>query len=311
MKLGIVKEVLPGETRVSMTPDLVKKLVEAGVEIVIETGAGLGAAHDDESYRAAGATVLDNRDQVWSEPDLVCGINPPVPEDAGKMKEGACLLSHLQPTSNPDLIRTLVDRKVTGLSFDQVPRITRAQKIDSLSAMGSIAGYKSVLLAADASDKYFPMMMTAAGTAKPAKAVHASGPVWPVCMAIATARRMGADVHGYDVRPEVKEQVESLGGKAIEFDFEIGSGEGGYAKEQTDEAKAQEAAGCHARTTWPRHGRGHHDRDDPGPARPEDHRRRHGQASMRTGSVIVDLAAGQRRQLQAHRRPARPLITTA
>lgn len=288
MKLGIVKEVLPGETRVSMTPDLVKKLVEAGVEIVVETCAGLGAAHDDESYRAVGATVLDNRDQVWSEPDLVCGINPPVPEDAAKMKEGACLLSHLLPTSNLDLIRTLVDRKVTGLSFDQVPRITRAQKIDSLSAMGSIAGYKSVLLAADASDKYFPMLMTAAGTVTPAK-VFIIGAGVAGLMAIATAKRLGAVVEGYDVRPEVKEQVESLGGKFVEFDIESAVGEGGYAKEQTaDQLKKQQdamrdhLAGMDVVITTAMI-----------PGRPAPKIITEDMVSkMRRGSVIVDLAAG-------------------
>ncbi|MCK4873289.1 MAG: Re/Si-specific NAD(P)(+) transhydrogenase subunit alpha [Phycisphaerales bacterium] len=242
MKLGILKEMLPDETRVAVTPEMTKKFVPMGIEIVVEAGAGLGAAHDDAAYREAGATVSDNREQIWAESDLVCCINPPAAEDAAHIREGAALLCHLQPVSNLDLIRTLVDRKATGLSFDQVPRITRAQKIDSLSAMGSIAGYKAVVLAADATDKYFPMLMTAAGTVTPAK-VFVIGAGVAGLMAVATAKRLGAVVEGYDVRPDVKEQVESLGGKFIEFEIESAVGEGGYAKEQTaDQLKKQQDA---------------------------------------------------------------------
>jgi len=239
MKLGILKETFPGETRVATTPDVVKKLATKGIETVVEAGAGRESSHGDDAYREAGATVTDNRGEILSQADVVCCINPLPPEDAGQIKEGGVLLCHLQPTTHLDLIRVLKDRKITGLSFDQVPRITRAQKIDSLSAMGSIAGYKSVLLAADASDKYFPMLMTAAGTITPAK-VFIIGAGVAGLMAIATAKRLGAIVESYDVRPEVKEQVESLGAKFIEFNIESASGEGGYAKELTPEQLKQQ-----------------------------------------------------------------------
>jgi NAD(P) transhydrogenase subunit alpha len=221
-----------GETRVAATPETVKRMLKLGLTVTVEAGAGLGSHMSDADLTAAGATIgLD-----W-EADVVLKVNPPTEEEVGRLKEGALLISLVWSVSNPALAKCLADRKLSVIAMEAVPRISRAQKMDVLSSQANLAGYKAVLLGANALGRIMPMMVTAAGTLKPARVVVMGAGVAGL-QAIATARRLGAIVEATDIRPEVKEQVESLGGKFI-VTVEA-SGEGGYAKELTDEQKARQ-----------------------------------------------------------------------
>ncbi len=238
MIVGIVKESFPNEARVAMVPALVPQLAKAGMEVVIESGAGDAAGFLDDEYSAKGAKVVSERAEVFQTADLIAqvralGANP----DAGKadlelMKDGQIVVGACEPLTEHESNKALAEKGVTLFSMEMMPRITRAQSMDILSSMATIAGYKAVLLAANELPKMFPMMMTAAGTIAPAR-VFVVGAGVAGLQAIASAKKLGAIVEAYDVRPAVKEQVESLGGKFVELELETDTAEdsGGYAKE--------------------------------------------------------------------------------
>jgi NAD(P) transhydrogenase subunit alpha len=235
MRIGVVRETVPGERRVALVPETVGRLAKSGNEIVVERGAGEASSFPDRMYTEAGATIGD----AW-DAELVLKVAKPSDGELGRLREGAVLIAFLQPLTNHELVRELARRRVTALSMDAIPRITRAQPMDALSSQATVAGYKAVLLAAAALPKFFPMLTTAAGTIAPAKAFVIGAGVAGL-QAIATARRLGAVVEAFDTRPVVKEQVQSLGAKFLEVDLgETGEGAGGYAKELSEEAHRKE-----------------------------------------------------------------------
>jgi len=242
MIVGVVKETFPGEKRVALIPMNIAQFKKAGLDIIVESGAGDAAGYPDSAFEAKGAKIVGSRAEVFSSADLILyvrglGANPDVgKEDLELMKSGQVLIGLFEPLSEPGSIKLLADKGVTAFSMELMPRITRAQSMDTLSSMATIAGYRAVLLAAEALPKMFPMMMTAAGTIAPAH-VFVVGVGVAGLQAIASAKRMGAVVQAYDVRPAVKEQVESLGGKFVEMDLDTGDSEtkGGYAKEMGEE----------------------------------------------------------------------------
>jgi NAD(P) transhydrogenase subunit alpha len=235
MRIGVVRETTPGERRVALVPETVGRLAKSGNEVVVERGAGEPSSFPDRMYTDAGATVGD----AW-DAELVLKVAKPSDEELGRLRQGAVLIAFLQPLTNHALVRDLARRRVTALSMDAIPRITRAQPMDALSSQATVAGYKAVLLAAVALPKFFPMLTTAAGTIAPAKAFIIGAGVAGL-QAIATARRLGAVVEAFDTRPVVKEQVQSLGAKFLEVDLgETGEGAGGYAKELSEEAHRKE-----------------------------------------------------------------------
>src|SRR4051812_37702112 len=235
MRIGVVRETTPGERRVALVPETVGRLAKSGNEIVVERGAGEASSFPDRMYTEAGATIGD----AW-DAELVVKVAKPTDEEVARLREGAILIAFLQPLTNHALVRELARRRVTALSMDAIPRITRAQPMDALSSQATVAGYKAVLLAAAALPKFFPMLTTAAGTIAPAKAFVIGAGVAGL-QAIATARRLGAVVEAFDTRPVVKEQVQSLGAKFLEVDLgETGEGTGGYAKELSEEAHRKE-----------------------------------------------------------------------
>jgi NAD(P) transhydrogenase subunit alpha len=238
--IGVPKETLPGETRVALVPETAKRLVKQGHEVVVETTAGVASAADDAEYEKAGARVGSRADALGA--DIVAVQNPFEAAEVGSMKKGALLVGLLRPAANAEFAKALAEKGVDSLSFDLVPRITRAQSMDVLSSMATVAGYRATLLGAEACPKFFPMLMTAAGTVRPAQVLVIGAGVAGL-QAIATAHRLGAVVYSYDVRPAVKEQVESLGARFVELKDDVGGeGEGGYAKEQTAEQQAKQAA---------------------------------------------------------------------
>lgn len=244
LKVFVPKERAEGETRVAATPETVKRLVKEGLSLFVETGAGAAANLLDAAYTEAGATIVPESGlkEAYGTADVVLKVASPSPDEAGLIKEGALLVGFASAYKNKDAIRILRDRKVNFAAMELIPRISRAQSMDALSSQASIGGYKAVLLAASHLDKYFPLLMTAAGTIQPARVVVMGAGVAGL-QAIATARRLGAIVEVSDVRPAVKEQVESLGGRFIEVDLgESGEGQGGYAKELTKEQLAKQQA---------------------------------------------------------------------
>ena len=238
MKVGIPRERADGECRVALVPESVKKLVGSGAAVVVERGAGEGSFASDEQYTQAGAT-LGSADEAFGA-DIVVKVAKPTADEITKLQPGAVLITTLQPLTNHDLVKALAERKVTSLSMDSIPRVTRAQPMDSLSSQSNIAGYKAVLNAAAALPRFFPMLTTAAGTVTPAR-VFVIGAGVAGLQAIATARRLGAVVEAFDTRPVVKEQVQSLGAKFIEIDLgQSGEGTGGYARELTPEEQQKQ-----------------------------------------------------------------------
>ncbi len=227
--IGVARETEPGENRVSMVPDVIERLVKQDFEFLIESGAGEASFISDDEYREAGAQVVP-REQIYAA-DLITRVHPPSDSERELLRPGGYLLSFLRPLDDAEGIQKLADKGVTAFSVEMVPRITRAQKMDALSAMGAIAGYMSVLAAAGMLPKFFPMLTTAAGTMRPAKVLILGAGVAGL-QAIATARRLGAIVSAYDVRPVVREEVESLGAKFVELELETAeaAGSGGYAK---------------------------------------------------------------------------------
>ncbi|MCB9758647.1 MAG: Re/Si-specific NAD(P)(+) transhydrogenase subunit alpha [Alphaproteobacteria bacterium] len=241
MKLGIPKEVRPGERRVAGTPDTVRRLKKMGFEVRIQSGAGVGARFSDDAYREAGAEVVDSADPIWGESDVILKVRPPqeVPDtdvhEADLLREGVVLISLLFPAQNTELIERIAARKATAIALDAVPRISRAQKMDVLSSMANIAGYRAVIEAANQFGGFFTGQITAAGKTPPAKVLIIGAGVAGLA-AIGAARGLGAVVRAFDVRPAVKEQVQSLGATFLELEFEeSGEGEGGYAKTMSKE----------------------------------------------------------------------------
>ena len=233
----IPKEIQEAETRVAAVPETVQRLTRDGFEVTVEKGAGVASMISDEVLEKAGATLSDDA-AVYAAADVVLKLHPPTLEEAAQLREGGILISHLWPFTNKALCEKLMERRVTVFAMDQIPRTTRAQYMDALSSQMNIAGYKAVIMAAERLPKVVPLMMTAAGTINPAKVVVMGAGVAGL-QAIGTAKRLGAAVEATDVRPEVKEQVESLGGKFIEPPG-TAVGEGGYAGEQSEEFLAQQ-----------------------------------------------------------------------
>jgi NAD(P) transhydrogenase subunit alpha len=231
VKVGVPKETTAGERRVALVPESVRRLPD-GVEVVVEAGAGEAASFPDEAYREAGAAVGD----PW-EADVVAKVQKPSEPELARLRDGQALVAFLQPLTDRDGVDRLAARGVTGFALEAVPRITRAQPMDALSSQATVAGYKAVLIAAERLPKFFPMLMTAAGTVAPAKVLVLGAGVAGL-QAIATARRLGAVVSGFDVRPVVREQVESLGATFLDLGVTGEQTEGGYAKELTPEQQA-------------------------------------------------------------------------
>jgi len=245
MKIAVLKESRSGESRVALAPESCKKLVQAGYAVSIESGAGGAAYYTDDAYREAGATVETDPAAMAGSAEIVLKVNAPAVDAAGRdevrwMRPGTIVVGSLMPLRNLDAVRALADRRITAFSTDAAPRTTRAQAMDTLSSMANITGYKGTLIAATELGKYFPMFMTAAGTVLPAR-VFVIGAAVAGLQAIATARRLGANVIATDVRPEVKEQIESLGGKYVGVDLkESASAGGGYARELSEADKVRQ-----------------------------------------------------------------------
>jgi H+-translocating NAD(P) transhydrogenase subunit alpha len=231
--VGVPKESVAGERRVALVPKIVEKLRGRGVDVVVESGAGLGALIPDELYTEVGATIGD----PWSA-DVVVKVAPPSAEEIGRLSQGSTFIGFLAPLTAPETISALKDAGVQAFAMESIPRISRAQSMDALSSQANVAGYKAVLLAAERSTRFFPMLTTAAGTVKPAQALILGVGVAGL-QALATAKRLGARTTGYDVRPEVADQVRSLGAQWLDMGIEA-VGEGGYARELTDEERAEQ-----------------------------------------------------------------------
>lgn len=242
MLIGVPKETKERERRVALTPEVTAQLVKAGFAVTLEKGAGLNSYFTDEAYQGAGATLSDNASEIYSKSDIVLKVNAPLPNEIGQMKKSAVLISFMWAATNPALVEACASAGISAFSMDAVPRISRAQKMDALSSQANLAGYKSVIMGANALGKIFPLLMTAAGTLKPSRIVIMGAGVAGL-QAIATGKRLGAIVEVSDIRPETKEQVESLGGKFIEVkgDDSI-KVEGGYVKGVSEEfLKKQQA----------------------------------------------------------------------
>lgn len=289
MKLAVPRETAAFERRVALVPAACAKWVQAGVEVIVGKDAGREASFSDADYEAVGARVVREGKALLPEADLVVKVARPSPGEVSELREGAVVVSYLFPQENLDLVQRLAERKATVFSMDAVPRITRAQSMDALSSMSTLAGYKAVLVGAARLDRILPMMVTAAGTIRPAKAFILGAGVAGL-QAIATARRLGAVVSAFDVRAATQEQVESLGAKFVSPDLgtERAEAAGGYAKELTEETQARNLAtiGAHIRdmdlviTTALIPGR-------PAPTLITEEMVR----EMKPGAVIVDLAA--------------------
>lgn len=287
MKIGVARETVGGERRVALTPDVLGKLQGAGIEVLVEAGAGEAASFLDASYTEAGARVVADAPGLYAEADGIVKVQKPSEAEVALLRDGQVLVGFLQPLLEPELARQIAERRATAFSMDAIPRITRAQPMDALSSQATIAGYKAVLLAADHLPRFLPMLTTAAGTIRPGKLLVLGAGVAGL-QAIATARRLGAVVSAFDTRPVVREQVESLGATFLELDVAGEEAAGGYAAELTEEQHrleqeliaAQVAEADAVITTAAIPGR-------PAPILITAEAVR----SMKPGSVIVDLAA--------------------
>ena len=239
MKVLVVRETMPGERRVAATPETVAKMVAAGLEVTVEAGAGEEASFPDAAFEAAGAKVVREHAKALAAADIVLRVQPPADGDVKAMRKGALSIGFLQPAMSAAAVKALAKHGVTAFSLEMVPRISRAQSMDALSSQASLAGYKAVLMAAVRLGKYFPMLMSAAGTIAPARVLVLGAGVAGL-QAIATARRLGAVVEAYDVRPAVRDEVKSLGATFLELNLEAQEGQGGYAREQSDEFLAKQ-----------------------------------------------------------------------
>lgn len=296
MLIGVPREIANGERRVALVPEVVSQLTRAGHRVVVERGAGLRAGFTDEAYRTAGCDLADSAEEIYSTAQMILKVQRPGRGEAGEaeldqMKEGSVLIGLLQPSGDPALFQQLAERRIIACSMELVPRTTRAQMMDALSSQSTVAGYKAVLLAANALQKFFPMLMTAAGTVRPARVLVIGAGVAGL-QAIATARRIGAVVEAFDTRPVVKEQVQSLGATFVELELhgEEAQDAGGYARELSKDHIRREKEVLHKRAL----------QADviittaliPGKSAPRliDAET---VAAMRPGSVIVDLAGEQ------------------
>jgi NAD(P) transhydrogenase subunit alpha len=240
MRIAVRKEGAAGERRVSIVPESVKRLAAKKIDVSVETGAGQASFSSDDEYRAAGARIDSSLDALLADADAVLQIRAPSVEDVKQLKEGSALVSLLFPLVDHEIVRALAARKVTAIAVDMIPRTTVAQMMDVLSSQATVAGYQAVLMAAAALPKFFPMLMTAAGTIAPARVLVLGAGVAGL-QAIGTARRLGAVVEAFDVRKVVKEQVESLGAKFVEIEAEDAQTAGGYARELSEESKKKQA----------------------------------------------------------------------
>jgi NAD(P) transhydrogenase subunit alpha len=283
MRIGVPRETAPGERRVALVPEVVGKLVPAGFDVVVQRGAGKAASFPDAAYEDAGARLADD----WADADAVVKVQKPSEDEAGRLREGQVLIGFLQPLTDAEGIERLAARGVVAFAMESIPRITRAQPMDALSSQATVSGYKATLLAAERLPKFFPMLMTAAGTVAPAKVLVLGAGVAGL-QAVATARRLGAVVTGFDVRPVVREQIESLGANWLDVGVVGEETEGGYAAALTEEQQRRQQEELEARlpdfdvviTTALIPGR-------PAPRLiPAS-----AVAAMRPGSVVVDLAA--------------------
>jgi NAD(P) transhydrogenase subunit alpha len=234
--VAALRETAPGERRVALTPEVAKKIKARGADIVLEQGAGQSAYFADGAY--AGCETLADARAVLARADVLLRVQPPTLDEIAALKEGTVVIANLQPHLAPERTRALRDRKITAFAMELLPRTTRAQAMDVLSSQAAVAGYKAVLIAAEAAPKFFPMLTTAAGTIRPSKVLIVGAGVAGL-QAIATARRLGAQVEGFDVRPETKEQIESLGAKFLDLGVSA-AGSGGYARELTAEEREQQ-----------------------------------------------------------------------
>ena len=282
MKVGVPRETAEGERRVALVPDIVAKLVASGIDVIVEPGAGVAASFTDDAFKEAGAALGD----PWGA-EIVAKVRKPSADEVARLHEGQVLVGFLQPLTDKEGIEQLASRGVTAFAMESIPRITRAQPMDALSSQATVSGYKAVVLAADRLPKFLPMLMTAAGTVAPAKVLVIGAGVAGL-QAIATARRLGAVVSGFDVRPVVKEQVESLGAAFLDLGVVGEETEGGYARELSEDEQRRQQEELEKRigdfdvvvTTALIPGR-------PAPKLiPQS-----AIESMRPGSVIVDLAA--------------------
>jgi H+-translocating NAD(P) transhydrogenase subunit alpha len=284
MRVGVPKERAAGERRVALVPELAGRLIESGFEILIERGAGEAASFPDAAYEEAGARIVDD---VYSEADAVAKVHSPSEEEVARLREGQVLVGFLQPLTDPEGVAQLAARGVKAFAMESIPRITRAQPMDALSSQATVSGYKATLIAAERLPKFFPMLMTAAGTVAPAKVLVLGAGVAGL-QAVATARRLGAIVTGFDVRPVVREQIESLGANWLDLGVVGEETEGGYAQGLSEEQQRRQQEELEARlpefdvviTTAL----------IPGRAAPQ-LIPASAVAAMRPGSVIVDLAA--------------------
>ena len=287
MKVAVPTETEPGERRVALVPETAGKLVQAGLEVWVQAGAGARATFSDRAYEDAGAKIAADAGELFRGADVVLEVQAPTEAEVKLLPESSVLISFLQPATQAKTVKALARRKVTAFGLEMLPRISRAQSMDALSSQASLAGYKAVLTAATRLGKFFPMLMTAAGTIAPARVLVLGAGVAGL-QAIATARRLGAVVEAYDVRPAVKEEVQSLGARFIELELVAQEGAGGYAREQSEDflEKQRELIGEHVAgadvviTTAAVPGR-----RAPLLVSAEMVRR------MRPGSVVVDLAA--------------------
>ena len=289
MKVGVAREAAPGERRVALVPEALGKLTAAGLEILVEAGAGSGAQIPDEQFVEAGAKVVSTA-ELYAQSDVILRVQKPTKSEAKILRKGQVVIGLLSPLLEPELMKALADAGVTAISLDAIPRtLSRAQTMDALSSQANVGGYKAVLLAANAYGRYLPLLTTAAGTAKPANVLILGIGVAGLA-AIGTARRLGAVVKAYDVRPETKEQAESLGGQFVKLKTAIdATGSGGYARELTAEERAAQQAELNeviggmdvVITTAQVPGR-----------KPPVLVTAEAVAKMKSGSVIVDMAAG-------------------
>ncbi len=292
MKIAVPRETAEGETRVALTPQIAGQLVADGMEVLVQAGAGEASSNLDDAYKEAGATIVPDAAALYGQADVVLRVGRPSDEEIEMLKEGTVLIGTLGTLAKPELAQKLAKRGVTAISMDAIPRITRAQSMDTLSSQATVGGYKAVLMAAERLPKFFPLLTTAAGTIRPAKGIVMGAGVAGL-MAIGTAKRLGAVVEATDVRPVVKEQVQSLGGTFIEVEMteeEKAKAEtaGGYATEMSDDYKRRQAELIAERvkeadfviTTALIPGR-------PAPKLVTDEMVK----SMKPGSVIIDMAA--------------------